>query len=125
MTIYLGLDASTEAAAFAILVVLTALFAIGAIFGTTKHPYAWLFKTFVRPRLGAPTELEDAAPPQFAQAVGLFVAGVGVVLHLAGVEYGLVGAAAAAFVASFLNSVFNYCLGCQMYLGLKRLKVIR
>jgi hypothetical protein len=47
------------------------------------------------------------------------------VLHLAGVEYGLVAAAAAAFVASFLNSVFNYCLGCQMYLGLKRLKVIR
>ena len=125
VTIYLGLDASTEAAAFALLIVLTALFAIGAIFGTSKHPYAWLFKTFVRPRLATPTELEDAAPPQFAQAVGLFVAGVGVVLHLAGVEYGLVGAAAAAFVASFLNSVFNYCLGCQIYLGLKRLKVIR
>ncbi len=80
VTIYLGLDASTEAAAFALLLVLNGLFAIGAIFGTSKHPYAWLFKTFVRPRLGAPTELEDAAPPQFAQVVGLFVAGVGVVL---------------------------------------------
>jgi len=37
----------------------------------------------------------------------------------------LVFAAAAAFIAAFLNSVFNYCLGCQMYFGLKRLRVIR
>ncbi|MFM5951515.1 MAG: DUF4395 family protein [Micrococcales bacterium] len=28
-------------------------------------------------------------------------------------------------MASFLNAVFNYCLGCQIFLGLKRLKVIR
>jgi hypothetical protein len=124
-TIYLGLDSASEPLAFAILSSLTVLFAIGAVFGTQRHPYAWLFKTFVRPRLAAPKELEDSTPPQFAQAVGLFVAGTGVVLHLAGVEYGLVWAAAAAFVASFLNAAFNYCLGCQMYLGLKRLKVIR
>ena len=125
VTIYLALDEASLPAAFALLVALTALFAIGAIFGTSRHPYAWVFKTFVRPRLGEPKELEDAAPPRFAQAVGLFVAGLGVILHLAGVPNGLVFAAAAAFVASFLNAVFNYCLGCQMYLGLKRLKVIR
>ena len=45
---------------------------------------------------------------------------VGVVLALAGVP-GAVGiAAAAAFVAAFLNAVFDYCLGCQIYLLLVR-----
>ena len=34
-------------------------------------------------------------------------------------------AAAAAFVAAFLNSVFDYCLGCQIYLLLARAGVIR
>jgi len=59
VTIYLGLDASTEAAAFALLLVLTASFAIGAIFGTSKHPYAWLFKTFVRPTMNNRLALEN------------------------------------------------------------------
>jgi hypothetical protein len=52
------------------------VFAVGAGRGVQHTPYAWLFKTLVRPRLGAPGELEDAAPPRFAQAVGL---GFGVV----------------------------------------------
>jgi hypothetical protein len=125
VTVFLALDASTKDAAFALLSVVTALFAVGAIFGVSNHPYAWIFKTLVRPRLSAPNELEDATPPRFAQGVGLFVALVGVVLHLAGVELGLVIAAAAAFFAAFLNAAFNYCLGCQIFLGLKRLKVIR
>ncbi|MEY4327819.1 MAG: hypothetical protein RIR71_489, partial [Actinomycetota bacterium] len=29
------------------------------------------------------------------------------------------------FFAAFLNAFFNFCLGCQMYLGLKRFGVIR
>lgn len=125
VTIYLALDASTKDAAFGLFLMITALFAVGAVFGVSNHPYAWLFKSLVRPLLQAPKELEDATPPRFAQGVGLFVALVGVILHLAGVELGLAVAAAAAFFAAFLNAAFNYCLGCQIFLGLKRLKVIR
>ena len=125
VTIYLALDPSTKDVAFGLFLVITALFAVGAIFGVSNHPYAWLFKSLVRPRLQAPKELEDATPPRFAQGVGLFVALIGVVLHLAGVELGLALSAAAAFFAAFLNAAFNYCLGCQIFLGLKRLKVIR
>ena len=47
------------------------LFAIGAVRGVQGTPQSWLFRTFVRPRLGAPSELEDPAPPRFAQTVGL------------------------------------------------------
>ena len=46
------------------------LFAVGASLGVTRTPYAWLVRRLVRPRLAAPTHLEDAAPPQFAQSVG-------------------------------------------------------
>jgi len=126
VTVFLGLgDTSARDAGFALLVVLAALFAVGAIFGNSKHPYGFIFKKFVRPRLAAPTELEDPRPPQFAQAVGLFVVSVGIVLHLAGIVYGVAIAAAAAFIAAFLNAAFAYCLGCQIYLGLKRIGVIR
>ena len=112
-------------AAVTMLAALSALFAWGALAGAGRHPYGVLFKKFVRPRLKAPTELEDAAPPTFAQGVGLAVTLVGVVLELAGVP-GAVGiAAAAAFVAAFLNAVFDYCLGCQLYVLLVRAGVIR
>ena len=47
------------------------LFAIGATRGVQHTPHAWLFRTVVRPRLSAPEELEDPAPPRFAQGVGL------------------------------------------------------
>ena len=51
----------------ALLGVQTLLFAIGAVAGVQRTPHAWLFRTLVRPRLAPPTELEDPAPPRFAQ----------------------------------------------------------
>jgi len=111
--------------AFILLAILTALFAWGAIAGITRHPYGLIFKTLVRPRLAAPNYLEDAKPPTFAQFVGFLVSVTGVILHLAGVPYGLVIAAAAAFIASFLNAAFGLCLGCEMYAVLVRWKIIR
>jgi hypothetical protein len=116
-------DATTVA--LVLFLIVAALFAWGAFAGIAKHPYAWLFKKVVRPRLPAPVELEDPSPPTFAQGVGLFVSLVGIVLHLVGVPYALVVAASAAFIAAFLNSVFAYCLGCQLYLLLVRARVVR
>jgi hypothetical protein len=49
---------------------------------------------------------------------------VGLVLALIGVPYGLCVAAAFAFVAAFLNSVFGYCLGCQIYVLLARAGIV-
>ena len=105
--------------------ILVALFAWGAFAGIQRHPYGLLFKKLVRPRLAAPTELEDPAPPTFAQGVGFVITLTGLVLHLAGVPFALVIAASAAFIAAFLNSVFGYCLGCQIYLLLVRAGIIR
>ena len=62
------------------------VFAIGAFLGVRHSPYGRFFGRVVRPRLAAPTELEDARPPQFAQAVGLaFAIGLQVFIVVGGV----------------------------------------
>ena len=55
---------------------------------------------------------------------GRWIMILGVVLALVGVPYGLVVAAAFAFIAAFLNSVFGYCLGCQIYVLLVRAGIL-
>jgi Domain of unknown function (DUF4395) len=103
-----------------LLAVQTILFAVGAVTGVQRTPYAWLFKNLVRPRLDAPTELEDAAPPRFAQAVGLAFAVVALAGYLSGAS--LLGAVATGFAlgAAFLNAAFGFCLGCEVYLLVRR-----
>ena len=106
---------------FALLGLQTALFATGAFLGVSRTPQAWLFRRFVRPRLAPPAHLEDAAPPRFAQAVGLAFALTGLVLWPLGFD--VVGAVAVGFAlaAALLNAVFGFCLGCEVYLLFKRL----
>ena len=116
--------AGSPDAAFWLLLFAFVMFAWGTILGPAKHPYGLFFRTVIRPKLSAPTYLEPEAPPRFAQGVGLLVSGVGIVLHLAGVPYGLVVAAGAAFIAAFLNAVFGLCLGCELYGLLLRLGLI-
>lgn len=107
--------------ATALLAAQAALFAIGAARGVQRTPYSWLFRTLVRPRLGAPAELEDARPPRFAQAVGLGFAVAGLIALLAGADLVGLVAVGLALVAALLNAVLRLCLGCEMYLLLKRI----
>ncbi len=113
-----------EVAAFVVLLAISLLFAWGAFAGIQRHPYGVLFRALVRPRLAPPAEREDPAPPTFAQGVGFVITALGLVLAALGVPYAVVVAAGLAFVAAFLNSVFGYCLGCQIYLLLVRAGVI-
>ncbi|PKH37703.1 protein of unknown function [Nocardioides alpinus] len=96
------------------------LFAIGAVRGVQSTPHAWLFRTLVRPRLAPPTEWEDPEPPRFAQAVGLGFAVLGLVAFAAGATVLGQVAVGAALVAALLNAVFAFCLGCEVYLLLRR-----
>jgi hypothetical protein len=124
LVIYFSLASETINLALGIMIFSVAMFVLGTALGPARHPYSYIYKYLVRPALKPPTALENATPVHFAQFVGLIVTGTGLVLHLLGVAYALPVAAAAAFTAAFLNAVFAYCLGCQMYLGLKRLGVI-
>ena len=97
------------------------LFAVGATRGVQHTPHAWLFRTVVRPRLTAPDELEDPEPPRFAQGVGLAFTLVALAGFATGVT--LLGQVAIglALVAALLNAVFRFCLGCELYLLIKRI----
>ncbi|ROR92559.1 DUF4395 domain-containing protein [Nocardioides aurantiacus] len=103
-----------------LLAVQAALFAVGVALGVQRTPAAWLFRRLVRPRLAAPDHLEDPQPPRFAQGVGLAFAAVALLGYAVGLPVlGLV-ATGLALVAALLNAAFGLCLGCEMYLLLRR-----
>ena len=96
------------------------VFAIGA-WHITKQPYGVLYRKLIRPRLEAPRELEAAAPPRFAQGVGFGFAAIGVAGFASGLPALGFIATGFALAAAFLNAVFGYCLGCEVYLLIKRI----
>ncbi|MFD7941603.1 DUF4395 domain-containing protein [Streptomyces sp. NPDC059744] len=106
----------------ALLAVQTAIFALGAFAGLQYSPYGWLYRVAIRPGLAPPRELEDARPPRFAQGVGFGFGLVGTVGYLAGAEWLGLAATALALAAAFLNAAFGYCLGCEMYLSIRRFR---
>ncbi|MFD5569049.1 DUF4395 domain-containing protein [Streptomyces cadmiisoli] len=101
----------------------TVAFALGTAGGAGRSPYGWVFRRFVRPRIGPPTEFESPEPPRFAQAVGLVFAGVGLVGFTLGPEWLGLAATGLALGAAFLNAAFGFCLGCEMYLLAQRMVV--
>lgn len=96
------------------------VFGIGAVFGLRYSPYGYIYRALIRPRLGPPAELEAEAPPRFAQGVGLVFSITGVIGYATGVAPLGMAAAAAALAAAFLNAAFGFCLGCEMYVLIKR-----
>ncbi len=96
------------------------VFLIGAARGPQFTPYGLIFKNFVKPRLNKVAPTEDVRPPKFAQAVGFIFALVGVIGGFAELDLVFTIATGFALAAAFLNSAFNYCLGCEMYLLIVR-----
>ena len=99
----------------------TLVFGLGAIVGLQAQPYGIFFRKVVKPRLAPPVEMEDAAPPRFAQAVGLVFLVVALVGAIAGATTLTAIALAFALAAAFLNAAFAFCLGCEMFLLGRRL----
>ena len=100
----------------------TAVFAIGAMAGLRYAPYGLLYRRLIRPWLGPPAHTEPEAPPRFAQAVGALFAAAGLIGFAAGEA--AVGSVftALALAAAFLNAAFDFCLGCQVYLFIQRIR---
>ena len=121
LVLAVALAAAPSRLTVVLLAVQVLLFGTGAVAGVQRTPYSWLFRALIRPRLGRPRRLEDAAAPQFAQAVGFAFAAVALIGFLAGLELlGLV-ATGLALAAAFLNAAFGFCLGCEVYLLVRRI----
>ena len=98
------------------------VFAIGATKGPQFTPYAFIFRKLIKPRLKSPLRTEDVRPPKFAQSIGLVFALVALVGSATETPVVFTVAIAAALAAAFLNAAFDFCLGCQIYLLLARLR---
>ena len=109
----------------ALLIAQAAVFAISALVSLKASPYSIVHARLVRPRIGPPAELEDARPPRFAQAVGLGFAVLALIgFGLGAPDLGFI-AVAFALVAALLNASIGLCLGCELYLALHRLRLVR
>lgn len=105
-----------------ILIVQGAAFLIGAGFGVRYQPWGLAFRRLVRPFLAPPAELEDAGPPRFAQTVGLAFVIAALIAAWAGLPALFYTVTGLAFGAALLNAVFDFCLGCELYvLGVRLL----
>ncbi len=104
----------------ALLAVQALVFAIGAVAGMRYSPYGLAFRTLAAPRLGTASDREPEAPLRFAQFVGLLFAVAGTAGYLLGAP--TVGAVATglALVAALLNAATGFCLGCELYLLVRR-----
>jgi hypothetical protein len=104
-----------------LLAAVAVIFAVATFFGMRYAPFGMIFRRLIRPRLGPPKELEAEAPPRFAQGTGLFISVIGVIGYAAGITPLGMAAASAGLLAAFLNGVFGLCLGCEMYLLIRRI----
>ncbi|MFV0451079.1 MAG: DUF4395 domain-containing protein [Propioniciclava sp.] len=105
-----------------LLVAQTLVFAAGALLGPARQPYGWLFRHAVRPRLGPPAHTEPSAPPRFAQAVGLGFALLGLAGAVAGADVVFFVALGFALLAAVLNATIGFCLGCELFLLVQRVR---
>ena len=104
------------------LIVLQAIvFAIGAFKGPQHTPYAQVFKKLVKPNLKSEATTEDVRPPKFAQRVGFGFTAVAIIGLIFAPALATV-AVSFALAAAFLNAAFNFCLGCEIYLRIARLR---
>ncbi|WP_062518971.1 DUF4395 domain-containing protein [Demequina silvatica] len=115
-----ALIAGANPVGVAIMAVLLVLFIPGAIIGPQATLQGWVFRKVIRPRLDPPRETESFRPPRFAQQMGITFCILAVGSGLLGFDTGFYVFTGFVTFASFLNSVFDLCLGCEIYLLFKR-----
>lgn len=98
------------------------VFAIASIAGLAWSPYGNLFRILKRRLdLGPPPATEPEAPPRFAQACGLAVSLVALLLLTTGATTAGWIAVGVVFALSALLATSGICIGCELYLAGQRL----
>jgi hypothetical protein len=93
------------------------VFAVSTVFGLAWSPYGNLFRWVKRRAdLGPPPATEPEGPPRFAQACGLGVATVALVLFAVGAATAGWIAVGAVLALSTLLAATGICVGCELYL---------
>ena len=93
-----------------------AVFAFTAFVSFQWSLWAQIYARFIWPRIGAPTELEDARPPRFAQFFGFVFTASALTFFAVGVDAAGYTLTALAIGLTALNASTGVCLGCKAYL---------
>ena len=99
-----------------------AVFLSAVIFGLRRSIYGLIYRNLIQPRLSEPVPSENEAAPRFAQLIGALFAFVALLGGVTGNTAIFLTATSFALVAAFLNAAFGFCLGCQVYLRLVRVR---
>jgi hypothetical protein len=91
--------------------------------GPTLSPLGFVAQRVVAPRLG-PSRPVPGPPKRFAQGMGAFMSTLALVLAFAVSHTAADVVLALLVVAAGLESIFAYCLGCQIFGLLMRVGVI-
>jgi hypothetical protein len=99
-----------------------AVFLSAVLFGLRRSIYGFVYRNLIQPRLSGPIPSENEAAPRFAQLIGALFAFVALLGGVNGNTEVFLTATSFALVAAFFNAAFGFCLGCQMYLLLIRVR---
>jgi len=99
-----------------------AVFLSAVLLGLRRSIYGLVYRNLIQPRLSGPIPSENEAAPRFAQLIGALFAFVALLGGVTGNAAIFLVATSFALVAAFLNAAFGFCLGCQMYLLLVRIR---
>jgi hypothetical protein len=97
-----------------------AVFAFTAFVSFQWSLWAQIYARFIWPRIGPPSELEDARPPRFAQFFGFVLTVLALIFFAVGVDVAGYSLTALAFGVAALNASTGLCLGCKAYLLIRR-----
>jgi hypothetical protein len=99
-----------------------AVFLSAVLFGLKRSIYGLVYRNLIQPRLSGAIPSENEAAPRFAQLIGALFSFVALLGGVTGNAVIFLTATSFALVAAFLNAAFGFCLGCQMYLLLVRIR---
>ncbi len=102
-----------------------AVLLVGAALGPRYGPFLRLYAEVVRPRLEAPSRLEDPRPPRFAAIVGVIFLSAATVAFALGTPTAAWVLALIVAVLAGLSAVTGICVGCEIYLFVARRRGVR
>lgn len=122
LAVVLLLSSVSPPAAVALLGVQALVFAVGAIWGPSRHPYGAFFLSVIAPRLGPATTREAVEQLRFAQLLGCIFCSVGVAGFALGVPVAGVIATGFALFAALMRAVFGICISRRPYMLVSKMR---
>lgn len=106
-----------------VLPALAAILGAASALGPKANPYAWLFRGLRRAGLlGPPQELEEAAPPRFANTIGFVVlSAASVAWYAFGLTWVTWGLGLLVAALALLAATTGLCVGCELYVWGRRI----